>query len=121
MESLEEFITKFERPYAVKLDNDFVFFGSSSKERCLSKAVLFFLTVLLLRSIISVFTAPRKHWNQVSIKGTNSVLSRKFWNRCHFESVTEIDSRLQDFNLSYQRYLNYQRPGNFKENKNFSY
>jgi hypothetical protein len=38
-----------------------------------------------------------------------------------FESVSEIDRRLQDFNLDYQRYLNYQRTDTFKENKNFSY
>jgi len=117
MERLEEFITKFERPYTVKMDNDFVFFGPSSKERFLSKVVLF----LLLRNITPVFTAPRKPWNQASIEGANSVFSRKFWNRCHFESVSEIDRRLADFNLDYQRYLNYQRPDSFKENKNFSY
>jgi hypothetical protein len=74
-----------------------------------------------LRNIIPIFTAPRKPWNQASIEGTNSVFSWKFWNKCHFESVSEIDRRLADFNLSYQRYLNYQRPDTFKENKNFSY
>jgi hypothetical protein len=99
------------------MDNDFVFFGPSSKERFLSKVVLF----LLLHNIIPIFTAPRKPWNQASIEGANSVFSRKFWNRCRFESVSEIDRRLADFNLSYQRYLNYQRPDSFKENKNFSY
>jgi len=117
MTQLGEFINKFERPYAVKMDNDFVFFGPSSKERFLSKVVLF----LLLHNIIPIFTAPRKPWNQASIEGANSVFSRKFWNRGHFEAVSEIDRRLQDFNLDYQRYLNYQRPDTFKENKNFSY
>ena len=117
MTQLEEFIHKFERPYAVKMDNDFVFFGPSSKERFLSKVVLF----LLLRNIIPIFTAPRKPWNQASIEGSNSVFSRKFWNRGPFASVAETDRRLADFNLSYQRYLNYQRPDSFKENKNFSY
>ena len=117
MTQLAEFIHKFERPYAVKMDNDFVFFGPSSKERFLSKVVLF----LLLHNIIPIFTAPRKPWNQASIEGSNSVFSRKFWNRGPFASVAETDRRLADFNLSYQRYLNYQRPDSFKENKNFSY
>lgn len=117
MTQLEEFITKFERPYAVKMDNDFVFFGPSSKERFLSKVVLF----LLLHNIIPIFTAPRKPWNQASIEGANSIFSRKFWNRCHFEAVSEIDRHLADFNLDYQRYLNYQRPDNPKENEKFSY
>lgn len=117
MTQLEEFITKFEKPYVVKMDNDFVFFGPSSKERFLSKVVLF----LLLRNIIPIFTAPRKPWNQASIEGSNSVFSRKFWNRCYFASVSEIDQRLADFNLSYQRYLNYQRPDHPKENEKFSY
>ncbi|MEA3454123.1 MAG: hypothetical protein U9R12_04250, partial [Candidatus Caldatribacteriota bacterium] len=117
MTQLEEFITKFEKPYAAKMDNDFVFFGPSSKERFLSRVVLF----LLVHNITPIFTAPRKPWNQASIEGANSIFSRKFWNRCHFESVSKIDSRLADFNLSYQRYLNYQRPDNPKENNNFSY
>jgi len=80
IESLDDFIHKFESPYAVKMDNDFVFFGPSSKERFLSKVTFY----LLLHNIIPIFTAPRKPWNQASIEGTNSVFSRKFWNRSHF-------------------------------------
>ena len=100
------------------MDNGSVFFGtSSSKKRFLSKMVLF----LPVRNIIPIFTASRKPWNQASIEGANSTFSQKFWNRCHFESVSEIDRRLADFNLSYQRYLNYQRPDNPKENEKFSY
>ncbi|HEC96378.1 MAG TPA: hypothetical protein ENI59_01725 [Euryarchaeota archaeon] len=99
------------------MDNDFVFFGPSSKERFLSKVVLF----LLLGNIIPIFTAPRKPWNQASIEGANSIFSRKFWNRGPFASVAEVDRQLAFFNLSYQRYLNYQRPDSFKENDKFSY
>lgn len=117
IKGLDEFIHRFESPYAVKMDNDFVFFGPSSKERFLSKVTLY----LLLHNIIPIFTAPRRPWNQASIEGTNSVFSRKFWNRGHFSSVAEVDRGLADFNLSYQRYLNYQRPDSFKENKDFSY
>jgi len=117
IDQIDKFITCFEKPYAAKMDNGFVFFGPSSKERFLSKVVLF----LLLHNIIPIFTAPRKPWNQASIEGANSIFSRKFWNRCHFESVSEIDRRLADFNLDYQRYLNYQRPDNPKENGYFSY
>jgi len=47
------------------MDNDFAFFGPSSKERFLSKVVL----SLLLHNIIPIFTAPRKPWNQASIEG----------------------------------------------------
>jgi len=59
MESLEEFIHKFERLYDVKMDNDFVFFGPSFEESFLSKVAPF----LLLHNIIPIFTAPRKPWN----------------------------------------------------------
>ena len=114
---LGHFIHCFEKPYAVKMDNAFAFFSPPSKERFLSQVVLF----LLLHHIIPVFTAPRKPWNQASIEGANSIFSRKFWNRCHFQSVTEIDGRLTDFNCDYQRFLNYQRPGMAQENQKFSY
>lgn len=117
MKQLNYFFTTFEKPYAVKMDNGFVFFGPSSRKRFLSKTTLF----LLMNNVIPIFTAPRKPWNQASVEGANSVFARKFWNRFRFTSTEEIDRRLKDFNLDYQRYLNYQKPGQSEKNPNFSY
>jgi len=111
------FFNTFEKPIACKMDNGFVFFGPSSKRRFLSKIVLF----LLSQNIIPIFTAPRKPWNQASVEGASSVFQRKFWNRFDFSSLKDIDKRLTEFNLAYQRYLNYQRPNNSEENCDFSY
>lgn len=117
MKQLNHFFATFEKPYAAKMDNGFVFFGPSSKKRFLSKTTLF----LLLNNVIPIFTAPRKPWNQASVEGASSVFSRKFWNRFRFTSTEEIDERLKDFNADYQKYLNYQRPKQAEENPNFSY
>lgn len=102
----KSFFQHFEKPQVVKLDNGFAFAGSGPWPRVLSSVVLF----LLSQRIITVFTAPRKPWNQASIEGANSIFSRKFWHRYEFESLAQIDERLVHFNRSYQRYTGYQKP-----------
>jgi len=100
------FFRRFEKPQVVKLDNGFAFAGASSWPRVLSSVVLF----LLSQKIITVFTAPRKPWNQASIEGANSIFSRKFWHRFEFKSLFQIDEQLVYFNRSYQRYTGYEKP-----------
>lgn len=102
----QRFFHRFEKPQVIKLDNGFAFAGSSSWPRVLGSVVLF----LVSEKIITVFTAPRKPWNQASIEGANSIFGRKFWHRFEFKSLSEIDQRLVHFNHSYERYTGYQRP-----------
>jgi hypothetical protein len=102
----QAFFRSFEKPQVVKIDNGFTFAGSGPWPRTLSKVILF----LLKEQILPVFTAPRKPWNQASVEGSNSIFARKFWQRFQFTSVEEIDEKLHDFNLAYQRFLGYSPP-----------
>jgi len=38
------------------------------------------------------------------------VFARKFWNRIHFNSVEEVDEKLQWFNRSSEQYTRYKKP-----------
>jgi hypothetical protein len=100
------FFKRYEKPSVVKLDNGFAFAGAGPQPRTLTSVVLF----LLKEKIIPVFTAPRKPWNQASVEGANSVFSRKFWARFRFQSLSEVDDRLEEFNDAYESYLQYEKP-----------
>jgi hypothetical protein len=100
------FFKRFEKPSVVKLDNGFAFAGAGPEPRTLNNAVFF----LLKEKIIPVFTAPRKPWNQASVEGSNSVFSRKFWHRFRFQTLSELDDRLDEFNDAYESYLEYEKP-----------
>lgn len=100
------FFNRFEKPQVVKLDNGFAFAGAGPWPHVLNSTVLF----LLKEKIIPVFVAPRKPWNQASVEGSNSIFSRKFWNRFEFRSLKDIDRRLVSFNDAYERYTEYRRP-----------
>ncbi|MDI6784031.1 MAG: hypothetical protein QME64_08070, partial [bacterium] len=81
--------------------------GSSGKtKRTISKVPLYFLK----EQIIPIFTAPRRPWNQASIAGANSVFARKFWKKFDFQSLEEIDEKLEWFNDAYLRFTDYQIP-----------
>jgi lipopolysaccharide biosynthesis glycosyltransferase len=90
----------------VKLDNGFAFSSAGPQPRTLTSVVLF----LLKEKIVPVFTAPRKPWNQASVEGANSVFSRKFWVRFRFQTLSEVDDRLEEFNDAYESYLQYEKP-----------
>lgn len=100
------FFKRFEKPEAVKMDNDFAMAGSSSYPRVISKVPIWFLG----REVVPIFAVPRKPFSQASIEGNNSVFARKFWNRLDFKSVEEVDEKLEWFNLASQRYASYQPP-----------
>lgn len=112
---LNLFFKEFEKPDVVKMDNGFAMAGSSSHPRVISKVPLW----LLSQGIIPIFAVPRRPFSQASIEGNNSVFSRKFWNRIEFQSVKEVEERLEWFNRASQRYCGYQRPisnQSFEEN-----
>ena len=106
IKQLELFFKKFEKPNFVKVDNALAMIGSASGKRNVSKAMAF----LLKNQVIPIFAVPRRPFSQASIEGNNSVFARKFWNKIDFKSVDEVDEKLEWFNSSSQRYLNYQSP-----------
>jgi hypothetical protein len=113
---LELFFRKFEKPEAVKMDNDFALAGSSSWPRVISKVPLW----LLSQKVIPIYSVPRKPFSQASIEGNNSVFARKFWKRIDFKSIKEVDKKLRWFNKASEEYLGYQRPKEIKtQKKNF--
>lgn len=96
---------RFFIPDYAKVDNGLAFIGSASAKRSLSDFILF----LFKYKVIPIFTAPRKPWNQASVEGANSVFTKKFWNKRHFSSVTEIDQQLELFNQAYLRYSEFNK------------
>ena len=103
---LRYFIEEFERPHYIKIDNCAAAKGSLSGKRSISKAVLY----LLEQQVIPIFSVPRRPFTQASIEGSNSVFSKKFWNRINFNSLDHLDEKLEDFNEVTLRYKGYKRP-----------
>lgn len=102
----DAFFKEFERPDYIKVDNALAMIGSASGKRNISRAMKFFLD----RQVIPIFAVPRKPFSQASIEGNNSVFSRKFWNRIEFQSVAEVEEKLEWFNRSSEKYLGYRQP-----------
>lgn len=115
IKEFKRFFKKFEKPDVIKMDNGFAMTGSSSYPRVISKAPLWFLK----QQAIPIFAPSRKPWSQASIEGSNSVFSRKFWNRIGFKNIQHVDERLEAFNKNYQWYLGYKSPERKPEKKNF--
>lgn len=97
------FFSQFEKPAAIKMDNGFAMAGTPQWPRVISKVPLW----LLSEGIIPIYAVPRKPFSQASIEGNNSVFSRRFWNRIQFNNIPEVDEKLEWFNQSSQRYLQY--------------
>lgn len=106
IEEAKEFFKKFEKPDVIKMDNSFASAGGGTYQRTITKTIEFFLK----EKIIPIFSVPRRPFSQASIEGNNSVFSRKFWNRIEFKSIKEVDKKIEWFNLSSQKYLDYQKP-----------
>ena len=51
-----------------------------------------------------MYVAPRSPWNNGQVEGFNSVFSKKFWNKLQFSDEQEIDVRINDFNVAYEKY-----------------
>ena len=102
---LKWFFDNFFLPDAVKMDNDLAFIGSSSGKRTISKTVKY----LFDKKIIPIFTNPRSPWNNGSVEGSNSVFARNFWNKFEFNSIKDIDVKLELFNQSSLEYSDYEQ------------
>ncbi len=113
IEQSKGFFYQFEKPDLVKVDNCLATIGSASGKRNISKTMAF----LLENQVIPIFAVPKKPWSQASIEGNNSVFARKFWNRIQFNSVDEVDEKLEWFNLSSQRYAGYRPSKKEQETK----
>lgn len=111
----EEFLHNFDKPDVLKLDNAATFIGSMSGKRNISNVMIY----LLEKEIIPVFSVPRKPFSQGSIEGNNSVFSRFFWNRRHFEDLEDLDRQLGWFNAASLRYSGYEKPGVTEDKKTF--
>ena len=102
----QKFFDRFEVPDLLKVDNDPATIGSGFHKRTVSDVMAY----LLEKEVYPVFSVPRKPATQASIEGSNSLFSRKFWNRHQFESIEEIDERLIVFNQNTRKYLGYSPP-----------
>ena len=111
----KRFFKRFEKPKVIKMDNGFAMAIPGSAKRILSKVIIFYLK----NQIIPIFAPPRKPWSQASIEGSNSVFSRKFWNKIEFKNLQHVDERLEAFNKNYQWYLGYKSPERKLRKKNF--
>lgn len=84
----------------IKLDNDSAFGTNLLHDKSLGKLTLFFLNL----GVVPVYIAPRTPWNNGENEGFNSVFSKKFWNRLQFTDEDEIDIKIKDFNVEYEKY-----------------
>lgn len=87
-------------PDVIKIDNDSAFGTNLSHDRCVGKLVLFLLNI----GVTPLYIAPRSPWNNGENEGFNSVFSKKFWNRLRFTDEHEIDIKIKDFNIAYEKY-----------------
>lgn len=83
------------------MDNDPAFRGFIEKKQYVGRVIRWFCSL----GIIPVFNAPSSPWNNGSVEGGNSVFDRKLWQKFHFESISEVDQKLKEFNQAYQTYL----------------
>ena len=89
-------------PDVIKADNDSAFGTNLSHDKCIGKLALFFLNL----GITPLYIAPRSPWNNGENEGFNSVFSKKFWNKLQFTDEDEIDVKIKDFNIAYEKYSN---------------
>lgn len=115
IDACEEFLSIFDKPDVLKLDNAATFKGSVSGKRNLSRVMIY----LLQKKIIPVFAIPRKPFSQGSIEGNNSVFSRYFWKRREFENIKDLDRQLGYFNAASLRYSGYKKPVQNLKQKTF--
>ena len=69
---------------------------------CIGRTTLFLLNL----GVKPLYVAPRSPWNNGNVEGHNSVFSRKFRNKLRFTDEDEVDVKIKDFNLAYEKYTN---------------
>jgi len=87
-------------PEVLKIDNDSAFGANLPHERYIGKLAFFLLNL----GVYPLYVAPRSPWNNGQVEGFNSVFSKKFWNKLQFSDEQEIDVKIMDFNVAYEKY-----------------
>jgi len=87
-------------PEVLKIDNDSAFGANLPHVRHIGKLAFFLLNL----GVYPLYIAPRSPWNNGQVEGFNSVFSKKFWNKLQFSDEQEIDVRIKDFNVAYEKY-----------------
>lgn len=87
-------------PEVLKIDNDSAFGANLPHVRHLGKLTFFLLNL----GVYPLYIAPRSPWNNGQVEGFNSVFSKKFWNKLQFSDEQEIDVKIKDFNVAYEKY-----------------
>ena len=92
---------KYYVPHVVKMDNDSAFGGNLSHKESIGRFTLFLLNL----GVKPLYIAPRHPWNNSEVEGFNNVFSKKFWNRLKFENEEELDIKINEFNMEYEKYV----------------
>jgi len=87
-------------PDVLKIDNDSAFGANLAHKRNIGNLAFFLLNL----GVSPLYIAPRSPWNNGDVEGYNSVFSKKFWNKLQFTDEEEIDIKIKDFNLAYEKY-----------------
>ena len=87
-------------PEVLKIDNDSAFGANLPHERHIGKLAFFLLNL----GVCPLYIAPRSPWNNGQVEGFNSIFSKKFWNKLQFSDEQEIDVKIEDFNIAYEKY-----------------
>ena len=87
-------------PEILKTDNDAAFGANLSQKKHIGKLIFFLLNL----GVNPLYTAPRSPWNNGHVEGFNSVFSKKFWNKLQFGDEQELDIKITDFNVAYEKY-----------------
>ena len=97
---LEEIWVAHPIPEILKIDNDSAFGANLPHEKYIGKLAFFLLNL----GVHPLYIAPRSPWNNGQVEGFNSVFSKKFWNKLQFSDEQEIDVKIVDFNIAYEKY-----------------
>ena len=82
------------------MDNDSAFGANLSHKQCLGRVGL----MLLNLGIVPLYIAPRCPWNNGHVESFNSVFTKKFWNQLRFTDEDELQVKINEFNIEYQKY-----------------
>jgi len=100
VKTLKEIWTSHPIPEILKIDNDSAFGANLPHEKYIGKLAFFLLNL----GVYPLYIAPRSPWNNGQVEGFNSVFSKKFWNKLQFSDEQEIDVKIMDFNVAYEKY-----------------
>jgi hypothetical protein len=87
-------------PEVVKIDNDSAFGAHLPHERYIGRLAFFLLNL----GVYTLYVAQRSPWNNGQVEGFNRVFSKKFWNKRQFSDEQEINVKIKDFNVAYEKY-----------------